>query len=170
MIASTTSRLLAQPRPAAAGAPRSPRPPLPAAALRSPVPRFVAPIPAALTPAVRPAGRAGARAVAVRARWSGGGGGGGGGADIANRVLGAVPYLLPLFDGLRYGKFLFAQAPIFATLLAPFDPLIRVYFSVPFASIACFFAVYLGIINNQSLPRTTRFNAMQAVLLDIILM
>lgn len=59
---------------------------------------------------------------------------GGGGADgVADRVIAGLPYLLPLFDGLRYGKFLFLQFPIFASVLAPFDPLIRVYFSVPFA-------------------------------------
>lgn len=89
--------------------------------------------------------------------------------DIPDRVIGALPYLLPLFDGLRYGKFVFMQFPAFANLLLPLQPLLNLYFSVPFASIAIFFAVYLGIINNQSLSRFTRFNAMQAVLLDIIL-
>ena len=33
-----------------------------------------------------------------------------------------------------------------------------------------FFGIYLGIVNNQSLDRGVRFNALQAVLLDIILM
>ena len=37
-------------------------------------------------------------------------------------------------------------------------------------SFAVFFAVYLGIINNQNFSRYCRFNAMQAVLLDIVLM
>lgn len=32
-----------------------------------------------------------------------------------------------------------------------------------------FFVIYLGIINNQNLERSVRFNAMQAILLDIIL-
>lgn len=53
--------------------------------------------------------------------------------DIPDRVIGALPYLLPLFDGLRYGKFLFIQFPVLANILLPFDPLIRLYFSVPFA-------------------------------------
>jgi len=88
---------------------------------------------------------------------------------IADRVVAGLPYLLPLFDGLRYGKFLFMQFPVFSTVLAPFDPLIRVYFSVPFAGLVAFFAIYLGIINNASFSRFVRFNGMQAVLLDIIL-
>lgn len=62
-----------------------------------------------------------------------------------------------------------AEYPFFSTLLAPLDPIIRFYFSIPFAGVAAFFAVYLGIINNPSMGRFVRFNAMQAVLLDIIL-
>jgi hypothetical protein len=90
---------------------------------------------------------------------------------VPDRVVSALPYLLPLFDSLRYGKFLFLQFPLFASVLTPFEPLMRVYFSVPFAGTIAFFAVYLGIINSpQNFSRYVRFNAMQAVLLDIILM
>ena len=91
--------------------------------------------------------------------------------SVPDRVVSALPYLLPLFDSLRYGKFLFLQFPLFASVLTPFEPLMRVYFSVPFAGTIAFFAVYLGIINSpQNFSRYVRFNAMQAVLLDIILM
>jgi hypothetical protein len=58
---------------------------------------------------------------------------GDGPSDVKDRVVAALPYLLPLFDGLRYGKFLFVQFPVFAAVLAPFEPLINIYFSVPFA-------------------------------------
>lgn len=59
---------------------------------------------------------------------------------VPDRVVGALPYLLPLFDGLRYGKFLFVQFPVLANVIAPLNPLIQLYFSVPFASLAAFFA------------------------------
>ena len=59
--------------------------------------------------------------------------------------------------------------PILTTLLAPVTSVARLYFSVPFASLVVFFVIYLGIINNQNLDRSVRFNAMQAILLDIIL-
>jgi hypothetical protein len=52
---------------------------------------------------------------------------------IPDRVISGLPYLLPLFDGLRYGKFLFVQYPIIAKIISPLNPLIQVYFSVPFA-------------------------------------
>lgn len=82
--------------------------------------------------------------------------------EIGERIIGSLPYLVPLFDGvklswsfiragmkackatsclqccvrfagLRYGKFLFLQFPLFGQILAPLDPLIRLYFSFPFA-------------------------------------
>ena len=59
---------------------------------------------------------------------------------VPDRVVGALPYLLPLFDGLRYGKFLFVQFPVLASVIAPLNPLIQLYFSVPFASLAVFFS------------------------------
>lgn len=105
------------------------------------------------------------RQVKVCASWRNGNGP----PSVPDRVVSALPYLLPLFDGLRYGKFLFLQFPTFAYVLAPFDPLIRVYFSVPFAGLIAFFAVYLGIINSPNFSRYVRFNAMQAVLLDVVL-
>ena len=61
------------------------------------------------------------------------------------------------------------QFPIISTVLAPLNPLIQLYFTVPFASLATFFAIYLLIVNNFEWDRNVRFNAMQAVLLDIIL-
>lgn len=89
--------------------------------------------------------------------------------DVGDRVLASLPYLLPLFDGLRYGRYFLTQFPIFTRLLAPIAPLYQIFQTVPFASIVVFFAVYLGIVQNQNLNRFVRFNAMQAVLIDILL-
>ena len=37
-------------------------------------------------------------------------------------------------------------------------------------SLIIFFAIYAGIVNNQNFSRYVRFNALQSILLDIILM
>lgn len=37
----------------------------------------------------------------------------GSGIDIADRTIAALPYIVPLVDGLRYSKFLVLQFPIF---------------------------------------------------------
>ncbi|GAB4819498.1 hypothetical protein N2152v2_006544 [Parachlorella kessleri] len=89
--------------------------------------------------------------------------------DISDRVVGALPYLIPLFDGLRYGRFFLVQFPAVADVLAPLNPLIRLYYGFPFAGLIVFFAVYLGIIQNFRFSRYVRYNAMQAILLDVIL-
>ena len=68
------------------------------------------------------------------------------------------------------GKFLVMQYPIFGAVLTPVSAVARIYFSTPLLGLGVFFAIYLGIVNNQSLDRSVRFNALQAVLLDIILM
>jgi len=81
--------------------------------------------------------------------------------DIAERVLAAVPYLLPFLDSFSYGRFLFYQYPIITKFIAPMGPLISLYTSVPFAPLLAFFGVYLGIVQNMQWSRFVRFNAMQ---------
>ena len=42
----------------------------------------------------------------------------------------------------------------------------QIYFGVPFASVAIFFGLYLGLVNNPgTFSRFVRFNAQQAILL-----
>ncbi|KAK9819548.1 hypothetical protein WJX74_009907 [Apatococcus lobatus] len=96
-------------------------------------------------------------------------GGSSDGIDYADRAIASLPYLVPLFDGLKYGKFVFMQYPIFMRFLAPLDPLVRLYFGFPFASLIVFFAIYSGIVQNQSFSRYVRYNGMQSILLDILL-
>ena len=89
--------------------------------------------------------------------------------DIGDRVIASVPYLLPLLDGLRYGKFFFREFPQTYVLLAPLEPLIKAYYTLPFASLVVFFGLYYGIVQNYNFSRFVRFQAMQTILLDILL-
>lgn len=89
--------------------------------------------------------------------------------DVVDRVAATVPYLLPLLDALPYGKFLFAQYPFIARGFAPLLPLYQLYTSFPFAPFLVFLGVYSLIVNNYSFGRFVRYNAMQAVLVDILL-
>lgn len=54
----------------------------------------------------------------------------------------------------------------------PMNPQSQRLSSCPFpaARLIVFFAVYLGICQNYNFSRYVRYNAMQAILLDIILM
>jgi hypothetical protein len=88
---------------------------------------------------------------------------------IGDRVVASVPYLIPLLDALPFGKFIFLQYPFIARALSPLGPLNQIYNGIPFAPLIIFFAVYSGIVNNQNLSRFVRYNAAQAVVLDILL-
>ena len=92
-----------------------------------------------------------------------------GSTTVPDRIFACLPYLLPLIDGLAFGRFLFAQFPPLRLLFIPLVPLMQIY-SLPFASLVIFFALYLGVVRNENINHFIRFNAMQAILLDIVLM
>jgi len=83
--------------------------------------------------------------------------------------LAMISYIVPLMDGLRYAKFLLRDFPSFAAIFVPLTPVIKFYYSFPYASLIFFFILYLAIAQNRELSRFVRFNGMQAVLLDVIL-
>jgi uncharacterized membrane protein len=118
-------------------------------------------------PAAAPTAPRRARAVPVAARY--GGSYRASAPNVGERVLAALPFLLPFLDAFAYGRFLFFTFPAVARAVAPFAPLLQLYHSVPFAALIAFFGIYLGVVNNMQLPRFVRFSAMQAVLLDILL-
>ncbi|KAK9141246.1 hypothetical protein Scep_010927 [Stephania cephalantha] len=86
-----------------------------------------------------------------------------------DRLISAVSYFLPFFNGLQYGRYLFVQYPQLGLLFDPIFPLLSLYRSVPYASFVAFFALYLGVVRNPSFSRFVRFNSMQAVVLDVLL-
>jgi Chloroplast import apparatus Tic20-like len=88
---------------------------------------------------------------------------------VPDRIFACLPYLLPLVEGLAFGRFLFQQFPVLRLLFMPLVPLMQIY-SLPFASLVIFFALYLGVVRNENISHFIRFNAMQAILLDIVLM
>ena len=94
---------------------------------------------------------------------------GDGDARASERAIAALSYLLPLLDGLKYSKFLLLQFPLFGLALLPLKPAIDLWFSLGFLQILVFFGLYLGVVQNREMSYFARFNAQQAVLLDILL-
>ncbi|CAM8931254.1 unnamed protein product [Rhodiola kirilowii] len=86
-----------------------------------------------------------------------------------DRLISAAAYLLPFFNGLQYGRHLFTQYPVLGTAFQPILPLLSLYRSIPYGSFVAFFALYLAVVRNPSFDRYVRFNAMQAVVLDVLL-
>ncbi|XP_010247160.1 PREDICTED: protein TIC 20-II, chloroplastic [Nelumbo nucifera] len=85
------------------------------------------------------------------------------------RLISSVAYFLPFFNGLQYGRYLFAKYPDLGLLFQPIFPLLSFYRSIPYAGFVAFFALYLGVVRNPNLSRYVRFNSMQAVVLDVLL-
>lgn len=84
-----------------------------------------------------------------------------------DRTYACLPYLIPLFDGLSFAAPFFAQFPALQVILLPFDPLLSIY-RLQFVSLIIFFALFLLVVRNENINHFIRFNAMQALLLSII--
>ncbi|NET31620.1 MAG: hypothetical protein F6K19_06420 [Cyanothece sp. SIO1E1] len=91
-----------------------------------------------------------------------------GSTTTSDRVFACLPYLLPLVYGLPFGQFFFAQFPALRLLFIPLAPF-QAIASFPFAGLIIFFALFFLVIRNSSISHFIRFNTMQAILLDIII-
>lgn len=89
-------------------------------------------------------------------------------ATVPDRIFAVLPYLLPLFYGVQFGTFLFVMFPALQLILIPILPVALLY-SIPFAGLIIFMALYLLVVRNDSVSYFIRFNTMQALLLGIVL-
>ena len=96
-----------------------------------------------------------------------------GSTDWQQRIISALPYILPLIEVRGFGGFLFAQFPALNLLYLPFYPFIVLLGTldraIPFLGFTfiLFFALYLGVVRNEKLAHFLRFHTMQALLLSI---
>lgn len=93
---------------------------------------------------------------------------------VADRIFASLPYLLPLIDGLAFGKFLFLQFPVLAVLFLPLQPVLIIYGILDssffgLGGLIIFFALYFLVVRNERIAHFIRFNTMQAILIDIVL-
>jgi hypothetical protein len=88
---------------------------------------------------------------------------------VKDRIFASLPYLLPLLDVYPFGRFLLRQFPILGLIYLPLQPLLALYYGVQFASLIIFFVVYFAVVRNERINHLIRFNAMQAILIGIIL-
>lgn len=91
------------------------------------------------------------------------------GPPIWQRLLGALPYLLPLSDGLRFGQALFDMFPLLQWLALPALPLVVLEQAIPFGGLVLFLLLFLLVVRNPKVPYPIRFNVLQAILIDIVL-
>jgi len=92
--------------------------------------------------------------------------------NYLDRLYASLPYLLPIAAVVAFGAFLFLQFP---PLFSVFFPVFRLnqILSTPildFISIrfVAWFCVFIFVVRSYKVNHFTRFNAMQALLLDIV--
>lgn len=87
----------------------------------------------------------------------------------ADRFFASLPYLLPLVEGIMFGAAFFSQFPAAQMLFLPLLPILAVYNGFPFAGIIVFLLLLMLVVRNPNINHFIRFNTMQAILLDIVL-
>ncbi|XP_047340708.1 protein TIC 20-v, chloroplastic-like [Impatiens glandulifera] len=90
-------------------------------------------------------------------------------ADLPDRLISGVCYFYPFFDGIQYGKYVITQFSPIETLIQPLVPAIRVFKSFPFNGFLVFLTLYFVVVRNPKFSRYVRFNTMQAIVLDVLL-
>lgn len=98
-----------------------------------------------------------------------------GSSSPTDRIFSCLTYLLPLMDvvGLAGGVLLASGsflAPVLAAIVLPLSPLLSFYYGFGgFMPLIIFFALYMLVVRNESVPHFIRFNAMQSILIGIVL-
>lgn len=89
--------------------------------------------------------------------------------DAPDRLISAITYFYPFFDGIQYGKYVITQFSPFQTLIQPLVPAIKVFKRFPFNGFLVFLMLYFVVVRNPNFSRYVRFNTMQAIVLDVLL-
>ncbi|KAK7276968.1 hypothetical protein RIF29_18117 [Crotalaria pallida] len=90
-------------------------------------------------------------------------------ADASDRLISALCYFYPFFDGIQYGKYVITQFYPLQAIIQPLVPAIRVFKSFPFNGFLVFLTLYFVVVRNPNFSRYVRFNTMQAIVLDVLL-
>ena len=91
------------------------------------------------------------------------------GPPLWQRLLAALAYLLPWSDAYSFGRGLFGLFPALQWLGLPALPVALLEQVVPFGGLVLFLVLYLAVVRNDRVPYLIRFNVLQAILIDIVL-
>jgi len=87
------------------------------------------------------------------------------------RFVAPLAYLLPWGDAIQFAGPLFRDYPWMRWFTLPDLPLALLRNSVPFGlgGLLLFFVLFLAVVRNPNVPYFLRFNTLQALLTDIVL-
>ncbi len=85
------------------------------------------------------------------------------------RPLAVLAYVLPWSAALPFGESLDNLFPALQWLVLPAVPVLMLERGVPFGGFLLFLVLFLAVVRNPQVPYFLRFNVLQAILLDIVL-
>ena len=89
--------------------------------------------------------------------------------QIIQRITSVVFYTLPLKASIPFGYYLFYKFSFLKVLLFLTLPVAIIERSLPFGGLLFFLILFVGVVRNPNVPYFVRYNACQALLLDIAL-
>ena len=89
--------------------------------------------------------------------------------QLIQRVTSVLLYTLPLKDSLPFGIYLFYKFSFLNLLIFLTLPVAIIERSLPFGGLLFFLIIFAGVVRNPKVPYFVRYNACQALLLDIAL-
>jgi hypothetical protein len=87
---------------------------------------------------------------------------------VWQRLLGVLVYMLPWSDAIPFGSHLMNQFPWLQWLTLPALPLVLLERGIPLGNLLVFFVLFLAVARNPNVPYFLRFNTLQAILVDIV--
>ena len=88
---------------------------------------------------------------------------------VFQRFLSIFLYTLPLSSSISLGSYLFSKYSFLFVLEYLTFPIVLVKNTLPYGSLLIFFIFFIFLVQNPKIPYFVRFNALQSLLLDIIL-
>ena len=89
--------------------------------------------------------------------------------QIFQRLTSVFLYTLPLKASIPFGYYLFYKYSFLKILLFLTFPIAIIEKSLPFGSFLLFIILFAGLVRNPNVPYFVRYNACQALLIDIAL-
>jgi len=79
-------------------------------------------------------------------------------------------YLIPWIDTIAIGREIYHNFPVSLIIYYLPGPFVQIYYSSQFAPLVVFFLLFLSVVKNNKLPHFVRFNCMQGIMIDIVVM
>ena len=89
--------------------------------------------------------------------------------QIIQRLISVIFYTLPLKASIPFGYYIFYKFSFLKVLLYFTYPIAIIEGTLPFGGLLFFLLLYAGVVRNPNVPYFVRYNACQALLLDISL-